>query len=53
MLDYLFHDLLRVTNFNHKKMKILISKGKGYLCYKAITFQNVPFEVQVKDFFIS
>ena len=25
---------------------------KGYLCYKTITSQNVPFEAQVKNFFI-
>ena len=52
MLNDLFHDLLRVTNFDCKKIKILISKGKVYLYYKIITSQNVPSVAQVNDFFI-
>ena len=26
---------------------------KGYLCYETITSRNVPFEAQIKNFFIS
>ena len=49
-----FVKLLRVTNFDHKNWKkLLISKGKGYLCYKTVTSQNVRFEAQINVFFIS
>ena len=40
--------LLRVTNFERKKMKVL----KSYLCYKTTTSQNVPSEAQVKNLFL-
>ena len=30
-----------------------VKKLKGYLHYKTITTQNVPYEAQVKNFFVS
>ena len=32
---------------------MLLTVIKGYLRYKTITSQNVPFEAQIKNFFIS
>ena len=45
--------VIKVCSKNPLKKYYFNTMVKGYLHYKAITFQNVPSEAQVKDFFIS
>ena len=55
------HHLNWLQFFDHQYRIVIVgssgsgktnSLGKGYLCYKAITSQNVSSEAQVKNFFV-
>ena len=41
------------TSSHYIQNSFLLIYFKSYLCYKAITSQNVPCETQVKSFFVS
>ena len=51
--NILYKNIFRMEDWKVTFLENLITKLKGYLCYKTITSQNVSSEAQIKNFFIS